>query len=948
MYNNVNSYRHKHAAIHDVLTKHTVDFLAIAETKLDDSFPSDLYKVKDFELYRQDFTSKSGGLLVHVRNDIPQRRLPLAEVNSYGFESICIEITIGNKKTIITSIYKHPYVKNDVFKCCFSKLIEYLLRTYEDLVFLADANCCPKKSNTIQDICDLYGLTNLIKDPTCHKSSDPTLLDIILVSHPRRYMKVLNSEFYLSDFHNIIGASTRRFAPVRKPYLLQYRSYKHFSDPMFLQDLSVAPFHVAEVFDDVNDMAWFTSKIISNVIDHHAPLKTKFLKFKPVPYMNSELRKTMYARNMARNRYRKYGNKFWEDYRRLRNKVVTLKNRSIRKYFQKRCEIPNRDFWKTISPFVTDGKSKSSDMISLNENENIVTDPNKVSEILNNHFSTVAKNIGVSDSISSVNASIVNHSSHPSILKITDKFPSVHNSFVFKAVNPSEIMIYLKSFNPRKATGFDNIPCKLLRLAYRELSSPLAFIINASISQNIFPHNLKCAEVSPIFKKGDKLDKNNFRPVSILTSISKIFEYVLNNQLIAHFNYIFHNFLSAFRKGYSCQSILLKLIEDTKIALDNKKIVGVLFMDLSKAFDCLPHGLLISKLNAYGLTNSACELMGSYLSGRMQRVKIAGTRSHWKSLDKGVPQGSILGPLLFNVFINDLFFFIERGTLYNFADDNSLACVASNLYDLTVNIQHESSICINWFGKNGMEANPSKFQFMIFSAQPTEQIVIDIDENVCIASEPCVKALGVYIDNRLTFNEHIKRSSAKAARQLNALSRISKFLNFRARKLVFQSFIMSNFTYCPLVWHFCGKLNNTKIEKIQERAIRIVCNDRSSEYTDLIEKLNTCTMLQSRLRNILVEVYKSLIPEPSNPIYIRDFINLKSVSYNMRDCSLLDQPKKRTTKFGLRSFSYLASKLWNDLPPHLKDLSMNDINEFKCRLKQWHGIKTENLPNFYV
>ena len=506
----------------------------------------------------------------------------------------------------------------------------------------------------------------------------------------------------------------------------------------------------------------------------------------------------------------------------------------------------------------------------------------------------------------------------------------------------------MKKFNPLKATGCDNIPCKLLRLAYRELSSPIAFVINNSLSQCIFPDNMKCAEVSPIFKKNDKMNKTNFRPVSILTGLSKIFEYVLNEQLLSHFNTMFHKMLSAFRKGFSCQSILLKLIEDSKSALDDKNIVGLLFMDLSKAFDCLPHGLLISKLRAYGLSNSACEIMGSYLSDRMQRVKIAGTKSKWNYLNKGVPQGSILGPLLFNVFINDLFYYIERGSLYNFADDNTLACIASNVDELKVDIQHDSSICINWFSNNGMEANPSKFQFMILSPQPTDQICIAINDNVSITSETYVKALGVYIDNRLTFNEHIKRTSLKAARQLNALSRIAKFLNFRTRKLVFQSFIMSNFTYCPLVWHFCGKMNNSKIEKIQERAIRIVCDDRVSEYSELVRRLDLNTMLQSRLNCILVEVYKSLILEPSNPLYIRELLNVKEFSYDMRDGTILNQPQKRTTKFGLRSFSYLASKLWNDLPPYMKDLSKQDVIEFKSRLKRWHGINMENESNFYV
>ena len=325
-------------------------------------------------------------------------------------------------------------------------------------------------------------------------------------------------------------------------------------------------------------------------------------------------------------------------------------------------------------------------MLTLKENESIFTDPKEVSEIFNDHFVNVASEIGFSDAISSVDKSIQTHSNHPSVIKIAQNFSKSQNSFSFHQVKSSDIMLYLKRFNPRKATGFDNIPGKLLRVAHRELSTPQAFLINTSISFNVFPDEMKWAEVSPIFKKNDKLNKKNFRPVSVLTSISKIFEYVLNDQLVAHFDVIFHELLSAFRKGYSCQSILLKFIEDAKIALDNKDLVGVLFMDLSKAFDCLPHGLLVAKLKAYGLTLPACELMGSYLSGRKQRVKIAGTRSKWKFLEKGVPQGSILGPLLFNIFINDLFYFIEKCSLYNFADDNSLSAVAPTLNELTYHL----------------------------------------------------------------------------------------------------------------------------------------------------------------------------------------------------------------------------------------------------------------------
>ena len=202
-------------------------------------------------------------------------------------------------------------------------------------------------------------------------------------------------------------------------------------------------------------------------------------------------------------------------------------------------------------------------------------------------------------------------------------------------------------------------------------------------------------------------------------------------------------------------------------------------MDLSKAFDCLPHGLLIAKLRAYGLTLSACELVASYLSERRQRVKIGNSRSQWKYLEKGVPQGSILGPLLFNIFLNDLFYFIEECTLYNFADDNSLATTSTCIDDLVKNLQYDGKICTDWFTNNGMEANPSKFQFMVISSKPVGNVEINISDDVKIVSEPVVKALGVYIDNRLTFNEHVKHCCVKSARQLNALA----IHNFKISKL---------------------------------------------------------------------------------------------------------------------------------------------------------------------
>ena len=222
-------------------------------------------------------------------------------------------------------------------------------------------------------------------------------------------------------------------------------------------------------------------------------------------------------------------------------------------------------------------------------------------------------------------------------------------------------------------------------------------------------------------------------------------------------------------------------------------------MDLSKAFDCIPHSLLVAKLYTYGFSYSACKLIASYLCERRQRVKINNVRSEWKTLCKGVPQGSILGPLLFKVFINDLFYFVEKSMLYNW-----MSRAAPAIQDLRSVLEHDGNIAIDWFESNGMQANHSKFQLMIMFPIPTETVSITLKGNIVIMSESCVKVLGILIDDRLDFSPHVSLMCSKAARQLNALARISKYLDQSSLKTIHNGFISINFSHCPLVWHFCG------------------------------------------------------------------------------------------------------------------------------------------------
>ena len=228
--------------------------------------------------------------------------------------------------------------------------------------------------------------------------------------------------------------------------------------------------------------------------------------------------------------------------------------------------------------------------------------------------------------------------------------------YSFEPTNPVEVQKCLKNIDTKKATGFDKIPPKLVKLSAEVLSTPLSIAINNSLKYGVFPDDAKIASVIPLDKgKPNKNEISNFRPVSILNTFSKIYEKVIKDQLVSGLDKYLSPFISAYRKGYSTQHVLTRLVEEWRERLDNNYIVGAILMDLSKAFDCISHDLIIAKLAAYGLDDTALQLIFSYLKNRKQCARINNTYSNFENIITGAPQGSIVGPLLFDFSINDIF-----------------------------------------------------------------------------------------------------------------------------------------------------------------------------------------------------------------------------------------------------------------------------------------------------
>ena len=437
------------------------------------------------------------------------------------------------------------------------------------------------------------------------------------------------------------------------------------------------------------------------------------------------------------------------------NLIVTLTKKSKRlhfnKYFEENKKNPKKT-WNGIKKIINSSQKDSNTPNSLKEEQKIITDKKEIASHFNKFFTSIAAKI--ESKIFHTN----NTHRHYLVRPVT-------KSFFINPTTPDEVESIIKLLDNNKAIGPNSIPTKILKLVKSKLSTPLSDIINKSFELGIFPDLLKLAKVIPIYKKGDKLSVNNYRPISILSNISKIFEKLMHRRLYSFLNQqkILYELQFGFRLDSNTTQALIKITELIRDAIDDSMFACGIFLDFQKAFDTVKHEILLDKLEHYGIRGIGLSWFKSFLSSRSQFVSVNGTVSENLSITHGVPQGSVLGPLLFLIFINDLNLSIQHSKTHHFADDTNLILIDKSLKKINKFANHDLKLASEWVRANRLSLNADKTEIVIFRAKNkiiTKKLNFRINGKK-IELSGRVKYLGIHIDQHLKWDYHINNIRKK-------------------------------------------------------------------------------------------------------------------------------------------------------------------------------------------
>lgn len=904
----------------DFFQSNLYNIFCVTETWLQDCL--DIPNIPGYDFFRVDRTrnqGRGGGIGMFVSDSMKSTLLSSISYVNDNIESIWINLSIGAKKISVGSIYRPINSKVSKFVDELNDILTNVFPTADELICLGDFNVnFLNARNPVLTCTDSFGLAQLIETPTRVTKHSSSLLDPIFISNRELVLSSGVVETALSD-HSLTYCEVNLRVNKKHERIIEVRNFQNFEQNDFHRDLENLDWRKFLYEPDIDTKVSILSEYILYCFDKHAPLK-KIKTTKPrAPWLTQNTRLLMRERDTALKKYKKtQSSEDWNYYKTLRNATLSTVRAEKKAYIQSisNNKLNSKTLWTCLGDIGAKQNKKNKKIPPE------LKDPNKICSF----FSSVCK--------VRKNHKIVNNASQT-------RLRNSGSSFRFTMIDSKELSKIIQEMHST-SRGTDNISIFMLKLCTPVIDKYLVHLINSCIEKSKFPSAWKTALTIPVPKINNPNSLNDLRPISLLCTLSKIFEKVIHQQLIHYIkeNDILPEKQSGFRRSHSSGTALADVVGNIISLRDRGLAVALVLLDFSKAFDTIDHQILLTKLRLYGIEESAINVFRDYLTERKQIVKVDDRFSELFDLSAGVPQGSILGPLLFILYTADIFNTVEYCDLHCFADDTQiyLAFKPDDYVDAMRKINADLQNILNWSEHHNLELNSSKCKYMVFGPSVSLNLLND-SFRIWVGDEELDRVdanrnLGVIMDNKLKFTLHVNKLLQRSFLALKLLYINRKFLDANLRKHLCESLVLSNFNYGIYVYGTClDSFDRSRIQKLQNRCCRFVLNlpRFSRRISDDVGRLGWLSM-GNRIEAAVLSLTHNILLTGS-PGYLRKHFIIRSQmssNHHLRNHCSLHLPKYNTTLFR-KSFVYNAIKLYNALPLDYKNLP---VAGFRTKVKE--------------
>ena len=881
-------------------TQNFYHIIAISETWLKPYIPSSSVSLPNYILLRHDRVNRTGGgVAMFVHNSLKTRILDCSPSSDHPHvEYLLVEILSNISPILYAVVYRPPLVP---FDPSFESTLFNFVPLYPRIIISGDLNTnFLSNSNDKSYLENLFFSLHLFIVPfssTHHTTRSDTWLDYYIIDSAQNLLSASQLPVSFLSSHDLIQITYNIRTPPIHPRTITFRQLDTLTREKILPDLVTLDLNGIYHCSSVDTMVDILTTNLLNILNTHAPLKTSTFRHRPAPWMCQEIKDLQKRRDAARRRFRR--TRLADDYqifRVLRNTTQTRIRQAKANYFHEALSsAPDiKSKWLLLRKLSLCEPSRSpSSVFPISPDD------------LNSHFISVST------------------SSLPSHSDFSPEVPFNDNNFYFSDISPTDLItVIMKSRS--NSVGPDGIPIKLIKLCLPEILPALLFIYNFSLQNSIFPTSWKKAIVLPLNKKPNPSSPEDFRPISILSNLSKPLEKLVQSQVS---NYLEQSnqldpLQSGFRPGYSTQSALIKITSDIQTAIDDKKLTILILLDFSKAFDSIIHSILFNKLKSLSFSNSSISWFQSFLSQRTQAVSIPNQPlSAYLPLSSGVAQGSSMSPLLFSSYINDLNDSIIHCSHHLYADDSQiyLSFSPAELLVAFAKIQEDLDRISAWANLNGLRLNAAKTQAILIGSKPLLRSHTNFPSlylnNHPITFYPFVKNLGFLIDQTLSWNHHISHISRRAISTLKLFHHFRHLLPQNTRRLIVSSLIFPHFDYSCVVYDGLSVELRDRLKRLMNCFVRFVIGTPrrsrvSHHYTEL------GWLFPSLRRQYFLGTFLYQIITDHRPSYAYNLLQFKSSIHSLTTRSRpsdLYIPSHRSASFQ-NSFIARSVNFWNSLP----------------------------------